>query len=432
MDDLDAVLDAARTRYADNRPNSKALFARARSVIPGGSTRAVLDMNPFPTRMASAKRATIIDVDGHQYLDLLGDFTAGLFGHDPGPVGEAVTATLAKGWSFGAGHENEVRLAELVADRFASIEQVRFANSGSEATMLAVTLARHTTRRSKVMAFHGGYHGAFLYMGPAGEGLRAPFDYVLCRFNDLEEVTARFAEHGADIACVIVEPLMGSAGCIPAQPGFLAGLRELCDRHGSLLILDEVMTSRMAYGGAQERLGVRPDLTTLGKYLSGGMNSGAFGGSAAVMSAFDASRGGSVAHGGTFNNNVVSMAAGVTALELVLTRELLDELFDRGERLRARIESILTASPTPLSITGWGSMMNFQATKAVIHSPADLAGVDLRWRELLVFELFEAGYYLAPRGFVALSIEVTEQHLDRFLADLAGIVERMGQIPMPR
>jgi glutamate-1-semialdehyde 2,1-aminomutase len=314
-------------------------------------------------------------------------------------------------------------LAELITDRFPSIQQIRFANSGSEATLLAVSLARYVTRRSKVMAFHGSYHGAFLYMGTAGEGLRAPFDYVLCKYNDLEEAKGLFAEHGADIACVIVEPLMGAAGCIPAQPGFLSGLRSLCDRSGSLLILDEVMTSRMAYGGAQERLGIRADLTTLGKYMAGGMNSGAFGGSAEIMAVFDPSRGGTLAHGGTFNNNVISMAAGVAALEQVLTPSLLDGLFDRGERLRRDIQAILAESTLPLSVTGWGSMMNFHATKALIQSPVDLTDADQRWRELLVFGLIDASYYLAPRGFMALSVEVTDAHLEAFLSDLRRIVK---------
>jgi glutamate-1-semialdehyde 2,1-aminomutase len=420
---LEGVLEAARQEYAGKHPACRLLFERASVVIPGGSTRAVLNMDPFPLRMASAKRAFITDVDGFEYLDLLGDFTAGLFGHDPGPVGEAVTATIARGWSFGAGHENEVRLAELITERFPSIEQVRFANSGSEATLLAVSLARHVTQRSKVMAFHGAYHGAFLYMGAAGEGLRAPFNYVLCQYNDLEEAERAFAAHGADLACVIVEPLMGAGGCIPAQPGFLEGLRSLCDRSGTLLVLDEVMTSRMAYGGAQERLGIRPDLTTLGKYMAGGMNSGAFGGSAEIMAAFDPSRGGELAHGGTFNNNVVSMAAGVAALEHVLTSSLLNDLFERGEHLRRDVQAIFAKSTLPLSVTGWGSMMNFHATKAEIRSPSDLADADQRWRDLLVFRLIDAGYYLAPRGFMALSVEVTDAHLGAFLSDLAEIVE---------
>jgi glutamate-1-semialdehyde 2,1-aminomutase len=408
-------LAAARQRYAAKRPASAALFERASAVMPGGSTRSVLDVRPFPFRVASAHGARLVDVDGHEYVDFLGDFTAGLLGHDPGPVAAAVTARLGDGWSLGATHTDEIRLAELVCGRFPSIEQVRFTNSGTEANLMAIQLARHATGRSRVVVFDGAYHGGLLYFGGGGEALRAPFPFDVADYNDLASVDAFLEAHGDEIACVLVEPMMGAAGCIPAADGFLAGLRRRCDARRILLVFDEVMTSRMSHGGAQERLGVTPDLTTLGKYLAGGMTFGAFGGRADLMAAFDPARGGTMSHGGTFNNNVVSMAGGVAALTEVLTPHRLDELFDRGERLRSEVDARLAASGLPMCVTGLGSMLTFHTIAGPVRTPADLRQGDAELKELLFHELLERGVYVAPRGFVALSLAVTDDDVAVFL-----------------
>ncbi len=425
---LDARLAAARQRYADRRPRSAELFERASAVMPGGSTRSVLDVRPFPFRVAEAHGARLVDVDGFEYRDFLGDFTAGLLGHDPGPVAAAVTDRLAHGWSLGATHSDEIRLAELVTGRFPSIDRVRFTNSGTEANLMAVQLARHATGRDAVLVFDGAYHGGLLYFGVGGEALQAPFTFHRARYGDLGSVDAILDDHGTSIACVLVEPMMGAAGCIRPPEGFLTGLRERCDRHGALLVFDEVMTSRMSAGGAQARLGIPPDLTTLGKYLAGGMTFGAFGGRADLMAAFDPAEGGTLSHGGTFNNNVVSMAGGVAALTEVLTPQVLDELFDRGERLRARVAAVLATAPTatPWTTTGWGSMLALHPVAGPVTSPGDLAGADPRWRELLFHELLERGIYLAPRMFVALSIAVTDADIDHFVDALAEALDALG------
>jgi glutamate-1-semialdehyde 2,1-aminomutase len=416
-------LAVARDRYVAKRPVSGELAARAAAVMPGGSTRSVLDVQPFPFKVATAHGARLVDVDGHEYLDLLGDFTAGLLGHDPAPVAAAVAARLAHGWSLGATHTDEVRLAELVCARFPSIEQVRFTNSGTEANLMAVQLARHHTRRDTVVVFDGAYHGGLLYFGRGGEALRAPFSFAVLPYNDLDAASAFFGAHGSEVACVLVEPMMGAAGCIPAAPGFLAHVRRLCDDAGALLVFDEVMTSRMSEGGAQARLGVLPDLTTLGKYLAGGMTFGAFGGRADVMAAFDPARGGTLIHGGTFNNNVVSMAGGVAALTEVLTAGALDALFERGERFRARVAEVLARSGLPLCATGWGSMLALHTVPGPVRSPADLAATDTALKELLFHEMLDRGVYTAPRGFVALSLAVTDDDLDRALEVVAASVE---------
>ncbi len=416
---LDALLASAHERYAAKRPHSAALFEQACRVLPAGSTRSVLDFNPFSFRVARAEGSRLFDVDGLEYIDFLGDYSAGLLGHDPGPVAAAVGAALDRGWSFGATHVDEIRLAELVCQRFPSVEQVRFTNSGTEANLMALQLARHCTGRDRVAVFDGAYHGGLLYFGHGGEALQAPFDYVRLPYNDIDSVRAGVDE---SVAALLVEPMMGAAGCIPAEPGFLGGLREICDRTGALLIFDEVMTSRMSGGGVQLRSNVHPDLTTLGKYLAGGMTFGAFGGRADLMAAFDPHRGGELTHGGTFNNNAVTMAGGVATLSELLTADVLDALFVRGEDLRARVTEVFARSWLPLTVTGMGSMFTIHTVRGPVRSPADLAGSDLVLKQLLFHHLVERGIFLAVRGFVAMSLAITDDECDLFVDALADSV----------
>ncbi|MFZ9015723.1 MAG: aspartate aminotransferase family protein [Ilumatobacteraceae bacterium] len=412
------AISRAEQRYAAKRPLSKELFERASAVMPGGSTRSVLDVRPFPFRVASATGARLVDVDGHEYVDFLGDYSAGLLGHDPGPVEAAVTAALERGWSYGGVHTDEIRFAEAVVERFPSIEQVRFTNSGTEANLMAVQLARHHTGRDRIVVCDAAYHGGLLYFGHGGEALLAPFDFQRIRYNDVDGVTAI----GSDVAAVLVEPMMGSAGCIPATVEFLTALRSRCDEIGAVLIYDEVMTSRMSAGGQQARCGVPPDLTTLGKYLAGGMTFGAFGGRADVMAAFDPARGGTLTHGGTFNNNVVTMAAGAAAMRELLSAEVLDGLFARGEELRRRLAAVFAESTLPLCVSGLGSMMNIHTVPGPVRSPDDLAGADTELKQLLFHELLDRGCYLAARGFIALSVAITDDDCDRLVAATAEAV----------
>ena len=247
---LDQAIADAHRSYAEARPNSAGQAAVAATVLPAGSTRSVLDFEPFPFRVARAEGSLLHDVDGFTYVDLLGDYTAGLLGHNPPVVAEAVRGVLERGWSRPiADHEH--RLAELLCERFPSIEQIRFTNSGTEANLMAISLARHGTRRSKVLAFHGTYHGGLLYFGATGAALRAPFDYVMCTYNDLDSVANAMERHGPELACALVEPMTGAGGCILADHDFLTGLRQICSDCGVLLIFDEVMTSRMSIGGAR-------------------------------------------------------------------------------------------------------------------------------------------------------------------------------------
>ncbi|MFZ9292517.1 MAG: aspartate aminotransferase family protein [Ilumatobacteraceae bacterium] len=430
---LDDLLLATRARYAAARPASRALHDRATRVLPGGHTRTVLHFDPFPFRVTHADGPWLVDADGHRYADLLGNYTAGLLGHAPAAVRDAVAVTLDRGWSVGATQAHEVELAELVTARFPSIERIRFTNSGTEANVYAISAALHATGRRGVLAMRGGYHGGVLTFGDAPSPINVPHDYHLADFNDAASLDAPFAAHAAGTAplgCAIVEPLLGSAGCIPGTPEFLGRLRELCDAHDVPLIFDEVMTSRLGPAGLQGELGIAPDLTTLGKYLGGGFSFGAFGGRADVMSVFSphpmamAPRAGRaarpapspLAHAGTFNNNPVSMSAGVAALRHVLTPGAVRAVNARGDALREALNAIFADCGVPLHAAGRGSMMNVHGTPGPVRTVADAARGDDRWKELYFFAMLERGYYLARRGFIALSLEVTDEILDGFVA----------------
>lgn len=414
-DELDGALQDAHARFAARRPRTWDWQQRAQAVLPGGNTRSVLHTRPFPLRITRAWDAVLEDVDGHTYVDLLGEYSAGLYGHQHPVVVEAAVAALREGISRGAPTEHEVRLAEAVCRRWPSIERVRFTNSGTEANLMAVATARVATGRSRVLAFTGGYHGGLLSFGAGPSPVNAPYDVVLARYNDADGARALVAAHADELACVLVEPMLGSAGCVPGEPGFLHALREETSRHGVLLVFDEVMTSRTGAGGYQGLVGVRPDLTTLGKYLGGGSSIGAFGGRADLMDLYDPSRAGALQHAGTFNNNVVSMAAGLAGLTRVYTPEVAAEHTATGDRLRSRLQQVVEEVGAPVTVTGCGSLMTFHPTRVPPRCAEDVTGTDRRPVELLFLDLVERGYYIAARGYLALSLAVEDAQLDGFV-----------------
>ncbi len=430
--DLDCAVATARQLYADQRPISASWAGRANAVMPGGNTRSVLGFEPFPFRVERAQSKFLWDVDGHRYVDLLGNYTAGLLGHSPEPVEKAIRGVLDSGWSYGSVHRNEVELAELLTARFASIDQVRFTNSGTEANLMALAVAANHTQRSKIVVFEHGYHGGVLTFGGAANPVNVPHDWLILPYNDIAAVTDAFATHGETIAAVLTEPMQGSAGCIPGDPLFLAALRQLATDHGALLIFDEVMTSRFSTGGAQQILGITPDLTTLGKYLAGGFSFGAFGGSREVMAAFDpagvGARAGSLGHAGTFNNNVISMAAGVTTLTELVTESALARVNSLGDALRERMNGIFAVNGLKMCATGQGSLLNIHGTAGPVRTATDLQNQDDRLKELLFFGLLESGFYIARRGFIALSLEISVEDIEAVLAAAETWAETLAAI----
>ena len=425
---LDAVLAEARARYVANNPESEAAHQQALRFMPGGNTRTVLYNDPFPLRVVSGHGACINDADGHEYLNLLGEYTAGLFGHSHPVIRAAIDSALDGGINLSAHNPHEIRLAELVCTRFPSIDRVRFTNSGTEANLLAIATARHQTGRKKVMVMHGGYHGGLLYFGGGGIPINAPYDFVLGRFNRTDATRKLIRGNAGDLACVLVEPMMGSAGCLPADPDFLRMLREETRNAGIILIFDEVMTSRLSAGGAQQRYDVLPDLTTLGKYIGGGMSFGAFGGAREIMAMYDPQRPNAMPHAGTFNNNTLSMAAGAAAMGEVFTPSAASALNSRGDTLRRRLNAMAKESGAPVHLTGIGSLMNLHGCRRKIRTPEELDASDDRIRQLVFLDLLERGFYIARRGFVALMLPHTDRDLEVFSEAMGDILERHSGI----
>ena len=414
---LDTALTEARERYVAQRPVGAAMHAEAREVMPGGNTRTVLYHPPFPMRISRGHAQRVVDVDGHEYVDMLGEYTAGLYGHSQKVILDAVRTALDDGISLAGHNVYEARLAREIVDRFPALELVRFTNSGTEANLMAIALARVVTGRPGIAVMRGGYHGGLLYFGGGGSPVNAPYEAIVLDYNDVEGARASIREHADRLAAVVVEPVLGSGGVIPATREFLQALQEEARAHGVLLILDEVMTSRLSPSGAAPLFDLTPDLLTLGKYLGGGLSFGAFGGRADLMGRFDPSQPGALPHAGTFNNNVLSMAAGLAGLTQVLDDARLEALNARGDRLRAELQRVM--APHGWTATGMGSMVGFHPVPGPVSSPADIAGADDRRRELLFLDLLERGFYVAPRGFIALSIEVTDDDVDEFVAAVA-------------
>ncbi len=430
--ELGEAVAAARAAYAHANPISGARHQRACAVMPGGNTRTVLFHEPFPLRIAGGDGCRVTDADGHTYVDFLGEFTAGLFGHSHPVIRTAVVRALDAGVNLSGHNLAEQRLAELLCARFPSIDLVRFTNSGTEANLLALATATHATGRRKVVVFDGGYHGSLLSFVGGGSPVNVPHDFVVCPYNDVAATQRVFDEHGASLAAVLVEPMIGSGGCIPADLAFLRAVREGAASSGAILIFDEVMTSRLAPGGLQEQTGVVPDMTTLGKYIGGGMSFGAFGGRAELMAAFDPRRPDALPHAGTFNNNVVSMSAGVAAMSEVATPEALTALNERGDRLRARLADVCRRRGVPVQVTGIGSLANLHPTDRRLRTAGDAAAVDPRLRELLFFGLLRRGVLIAKRGFVALSLEIGEPECDAFVAAFDDVVTELDAMVSER
>jgi glutamate-1-semialdehyde 2,1-aminomutase len=421
--DIAAALAEAEEQYCARNPKSLAQHLAACAAMPGGNTRASIHVDPFPLTMARGEGARLWDLDGHEYADFLSEFTAGIYGHTHPLIRRAIEEALSGGLNFGAQSAAETRFAAAVCARFPSIELVRFTNSGTEANLMAVGAACAITHRPKVLVFGGGYHGGVFYFRGAGSPINAPYDYLVGRYNDLDAVDALVRPYRAELAAILVEPMQGTTGCIPAERAFLAGLRRLADETGALLIFDEVMTSRLAPGGLQQLLGILPDLTTLGKYLGGGMSFGAFGGRAPIMERFDPRRPDAFQHAGTFNNNLLTMHAGLVGLTEIYTPERSRALNNRGDGLREGLNAVVRRRGLTMQFTGLGSMLAVHMTDVPIRSEADAARGSGALRDLFWFDLLAAGIWFAKRGMFALSLALDEADGDRLVAAVEDFTE---------
>ena len=409
-----AVLDA-RTRYIEANPRSASRHEDARRSLPGGNTRSVLWYEPFPVAIVEGEGCSVTDLDGHRYTDFVSEYSAALYGHSNLVIQEAIISAVRKGIALGGPNIFEARLAEVLTERFPALERVRFCNSGTEANIMAISAARALTGRQEVLVFREGYHGGVLTFAHGGSVLNLPFPFIFADYNDVEGTEKLLEAHKDSLAAVILEPMLGGGGCIRASDPFLGMLRAKTTDIGALLIFDEVMTSRLDYGGLQTVTGVTPDLMTLGKYVGGGASFGAFGGRGALMDHFDPSRRDVFSHGGTFNNNILSMAAGLTGLTRVLTKEASARFNALGERLRAGMQNLLDSEGVAGIVCGYGSLMNLHFVSGPVMSPADLHDADERLNQLWHLEMMLAGQYVTPRGMLALSLSHEESHIQRFL-----------------
>jgi glutamate-1-semialdehyde 2,1-aminomutase len=413
--DLVSRVEAAEARYVASNPESRRLHEERARFMPGGNTRTTIHQAPFPLTIVRGEGAHLTDADGHEYVDFLGEYTAGLYGHSSAAVVDAVKRALADGFLLGAPNRYEVVLAEAICTRFPSIELVRFSNSGTEANLLALSLCRAVSGRSRVLVFAGAYHGGILLFAHGVSPLNPPFDWLVGDYNDAAKAARLIEENAPELAAVIVEPLQGAAGVIPGDPAFLRMLREATARHDVLLVFDEVMTARLSPGGMQQLLGIEPDLTTLAKFVGGGLPFGAVGGRGDLMRHFDPSRPDALQHGGTFNNDVLTMAAGAAGLTQVLTEAEIGRLNGLGDRLRDRLNRFAAERELEFCATGFGSLVGLHFTRGPVRSEEDVPESG-ELRTLLHLHVLERGYSFGRRGFVALSLPLREKDIDGFAA----------------
>ena len=406
--DIASAVAEAQAGFAAANPNSQAQLEKAAKVLPGGNTRTVLFYPPFPLTITKGEGCHLWDLDGHEYIDFLGEYTAGLYGHSNPIIRAAIDAALDNGIVMGGQNQAEAGLADAIVGRFPAIERVRFTNSGTEANLMAVSAARAFTERPNVMVMAGGYHGSVFYFAPGGSPLNAPFPFITASYNDVEGCRALIREQASELACVIVEPMQGGGGCIQATPEYLAMLREETEKSGALLIFDEVMTSRLGPGGLQGLTGVMPDLTSLGKYVGGGMSFGAFGGRADIIDRFDPNRADAWPHAGTFNNNVLTMNAGLTGLSKIYTPDVAESFNARGDVLRQALNGLADKHGAAMQFTGRGSMMAVHFRKGEIRNVDDAMAGRNELRPLLHMDLVAQGIYPAARGMFTLSLAHTE------------------------
>ena len=424
--------------YPDPKSVSHAIYNRALASLPGGNTRTTVFMKPYPIYAARGEGCRIWDVDGNEFIDCINNFTSLIHGHAHPSLIEAATRQLSVGSAFGLPTESEIDLAELLVSRLPSVEQVRFANSGTEAVMMALKAARAFTGRPKIAKCEGAYHGSYDYAevsldpSPDAWGRNAPVsvayakgtpdnvlaDVVTIPFNDTEAAVSLVREHGSELACVMVDPMPNRAGLAPADKTYLNALREITREVGALLVFDEVITFRLGYSGAQGLWGIDPDLTTLGKIVGGGFPVGAIAGRKEVMSVFDPRSGKpALPHGGTFSANPVTMRAGLAAMQL-LDEAAFTRLNVIGEAVREGVNEAFRRRGVPGGTVGLGSLFKIHFADRPIRDYRSAYMTEQETKRQAVFNLglLNRGVLAASYGLMALSTPMTDADVDTIVA----------------
>lgn len=418
--------------YRRRTPKSAALYAQARRVMPGGDSRTTTFFKPYPTFIERAEGQRLLDVDGNTLLDFLNNYTALIHGHAFPPVVEAARRQLERGTAWSAPNEHQVQLATLICERMPSVERLRFTNSGTEATMLAIRAARAFTGREQIIKIEGGYHGTHEavsisidpdvdHAGPAdapdsipeGPGvLHGVLEATrIVPFNNRPALERAIQPGRGKIAAVIIEPVMGSRGMIPADPEYLRFVREITQANEVLLVLDEVMTFRLDRGGAQAVYGTKPDLTAFAKIIGGGFPVGAFGGREDIMRLYDPTQGG-IAHGGTFNANPVTMAAGLAAMQHV-TPDKIAYANRLGEVLREGLADVLHEQGLRGQVTGKGSLVGIHLTAQPVRDYRSAASVHPELRALLHLACLNRGLHFSTGSVLNTTTVMTENEVSQ-------------------
>lgn len=431
--------------YEATTPQGKLMFQRATKAMPGGETRSLAYFNPYPLFIERTRGAYIYDIDGNKYIDFLNNYTSMIHGHAHPIIEKAIMEGVAKGTGVTAVLPEQIELAEILCDRIPGVERIRFCNSGTEAVMFAVRTARAAKGVDKIIKMEGGYHGTtdmmeFSISPPpppqgktynpqcipesAGISKKSGEDVIIAPYNDLDAVEGILKEQAHEIAGIIVEPVMGVAGFLQPNKGYLQGLRELADKYGVLLIFDEVQTFRLSTGGAQKLYGVTPDITALAKIIGGGLPVGAFGGKEELMSAFDMRKGKALGHSGTFNGNRAVMSGGIAAMKLYDSAAV-NTLNAQTEKLAAGVRASISKYALPFSIAQVGSFMQIHFVENLPKNYSETLHPYKVIGNIFHLELLLRGIYIAPRGAWALSTVMSDIDIQKAIQ---CVDEALGEI----
>ena len=431
--------------YVSRNPKSRSLQDDAEQYLPGGSSRGTAYFGPYPHFVERGEGHYMIDTDGNRTLDFAINATSLILGHAHPDIVQALQEQAAKGTAFTGPTEAQVRLAKILTDRIPSVDSIRFTNSGTEGTLMAVRAARAFTGRTKIAKFEGGYHGSHEYVSvsvhpplekldpngptaiPEHPGMPASIleDVIVLPYNDLEWCERVLKEGRNEIACVIMEPVVSSFGYLPAQQAFLQGIRDITTELGMVLIFDEVQSFRVSSGGTQEHMGVIPDLTALGKTIGGGLPVGAFGGKQELMDLYNPTAGGAtLAHAGTFNANPMTMVAGEVAMNH-LTPDVFTRLKALGDELRAKLRAVFDEMEVQAQVTGIGSLFGIHFTSEEIVDYRNVIRSDGQMRRALFTGLLNEGILLQTGAGGSLNTLTTEAEVDTLVDATRRVVQRL-------
>ena len=445
---LNQILNDQYVQYEKNTPNSHTKHIAASKVMPGGNTRTTQWMDPYPFFVDNAEGMYINDIDNNNYLDFMLNATTLILGHTHPEIVKTLTKQVQEGTVYSVPTEGQSKLADILVERVPSFEKVRFTNSGTEATMMAIMAARSFTKKTKIAKLEGGYHGTHDHVSvsvyPKKEDLNIDThpgipeysyqpksildDVIVLPYNNIEKSKELISIHKEDLACVIMEPIISNFGYLPLDIEFIRFIRDITEELGILLIFDEIQSFRVASGGAQESFDITPDMTTLGKIIGGGLPVGAFGGKEEIMELFDpTSLNYDIAHAGTFNGNPLTMEAGVTVMEN-LTENNFNKMNELGETLRIKLSSVFNEIDLPVQVTGYGSLFGINFNDNQIRDYRSFIENNSEMTKILFSYLRNKGILLQLKNAGALNILMSEKEIDYLVGSTREISSEIKEV----